>query len=912
MDGKCNGTEYCKDYLYYGDYCENECKTKGEKCITCKKNGICTSCIGDFTFGEKCEKTCDNCTVGCSMDGKCNGTEYCKDKLSHGDYCNEGCETINKNCSTCNKNGICITCSGNFSFGEKCEKTCDNCLVGCSMDGKCNGAEFCKDKLYHGDYCNEGCQTINKNCSTCNKNGVCITCSGNYNYGIYCNNTCGNCETGCTIDGKCNINDEYCKDKLFFGDYCNQSCSAIHANCSTCDKNGKCLTCKNNHSFGEKCDKQCPNCIDGKCDLNGKCINTTSCSQPFYFNVNEYCKGDCRDRCSGDKYCDVNGICISGCRADHFKLSLCDQKCPENCKNSNCSDSNGTCYGCQDESKYGEYCNQTFENDDKLKNCAKVTQDGKECIECKNNMYYGKTCEKSCSLGCEKNNKNEITCFIDGRCENGCLYNYFGSLCEEKCDGCQEKGCDDQGYCKDFKCQEGKYGLKCDGNCTCGVNSNSLECGKFSKECLNCKFGYFGVGCEKQCNYKCKTGLCCIFYDRKDLKSIISIDTDYRFLNARIGNREYKIEIDYNNGFPLTLFNSSEKINCNNINNVSIDHIDGELGPNSLYYFTHYTISGLLYKNSKYEINGQKIDNVDFIIGTKVTCENNTNQVKDIDGVIGLGFFNSISNSLFINDSNKERQNILSYSIDETKAKFSFGAMADDQIDFIDKLTWCDVLFDSDTDIQGKKMTCKLDGMKSSKLSKAFTINNATVTFSLGEKSSFILKYEEQYKKFLEQKYFNDKAEFVDGKDGNYYFLYEKDDIHKLSNFGFVFNNFSYSYEPNLLFNQEMGNGKVKFLIQLSKNVSKSELILGKEFLENIKITINNEEGKIYFYAQNAEFSDEFEDNIEKSNFSLQLGARESAAICLSIVIFINIIAFVIYFFNRKRKMNSKDYIKIE
>ena len=80
IDGKCNiDDKYCKDYLYYGDYCENECKTKGEKCITCDKSGICTSCIGDFTFGEKCEKTCEKCTVGCSMDGKCNGTEYCKD-----------------------------------------------------------------------------------------------------------------------------------------------------------------------------------------------------------------------------------------------------------------------------------------------------------------------------------------------------------------------------------------------------------------------------------------------------------------------------------------------------------------------------------------------------------------------------------------------------------------------------------------------------------------------------------------------------------------------------------------------------------------------------------------------------------------------------------------------------------------
>ena len=911
MNGKCNGTDYCKDKLYYGDFCESECKEINKNCSTCYKNGTCIECSGDFIFGDYCNQTCSNCLTGCTIDGKCYETEeYCKDHLYYGDYCNNTCQSINENCTTCNKNGTCITCKGDFTYGDHCDKTCDKCTIGCAMDGKCNGTEYCKDKLYFGDYCNNTCKSINESCNTCNKNGTCITCSGDFKYGPYCNQICANCLTGCTMDGKCNTKDIYCKNNKYFGEYCNHSCTENNINCTTCYRNKTCITCNNSESYGDSCENLCETCYKGKCHMTGKCIDTEKCSMPFYYN--EYCKEDCRDRCSSEDYCDIKGKCKTHCKIGRYKLPLCNEVCPSNCKNSNCTEE-GICIGCEDETKYKEYCNTSIESVVTFKNCETVTQYGEECIKCKNNLYYDKTCDKECNIGCEKNEKGEATCFKDGRCENGCVYNYFDTYCDKKCDGCLEKGCDDQGYCKEFKCQEGKYGLKCDQNCTCNINSNSLECGKFSKECLNCKFGYFGVECEKQCNYKCKTGLCCIFYDKSDLNGIISFDTNYKYLLAKIGGHEYTIEIDYNYGFPLTLFNSSEKINCSNINNATVDNIEGVVGPFSIYNFTNYIINGFLYKNSSYSINGQKIDKVDLIIGTKVTCKSDIKQTYSADGVIGLGFFNSISNSLFVKESNKDKQNILSYSIiDKDKTKFSFGTMAEEQFVFIDKLTWCNVLFDSDTDIQGKKMTCKLDGMKSSKHSKAFKLNNATVTFSLGEKSSFILKYDEQYKKYLEQQYFNDNAEFVDGNDGYYYFLYEQKDIHKLSNFGFVFNNFSYSYEPNLLFGLEMGNGKSKFMIKLSKNVEKSELVLGKEFLENIIITINNEEGKIYFYAQNAEFSDAFEDNIENSSFSLQLGVRQTAGICLTIVIVINIIAFVIYFFLKKRKMNSKDYIKFD
>ena len=96
-------------------------------------------------------------------------------------------------------------------------------------------------------------------------------------------------------------------------------------------------------------------------------------------------------------------------------------------------------------------------------------------------------------------------------------------------------GCDDQGYCKEFKCKDGKHGLKCDQTCHCSHNSNDLECGKFASECLNCKFGYYGKHCQKTCSYKCQTELCCIFKEYEDEKKTqLFIKTNYKTIKIKI------------------------------------------------------------------------------------------------------------------------------------------------------------------------------------------------------------------------------------------------------------------------------------------------------------------------------------------------------------------------------------------
>ena len=82
--------------------------------------------------------------------------------------------------------------------------------------------------------------------------------------------------------------------------------------------------------------------------------------------------------------------------------------------------------------------------------------------------------------------------------------------------------------------------------------------------------------------------------------------------------------------------------------------------------------------------------------------------------------------------------------------------------------------------------------------------------------------------------------------------------------------------------------------------------------MDDIKFTINNEEARIYFYAQRAEYSNEFENYKESSRFGLSLSPRENSAIILSIIIAFNIIAFVAYYFIKKKRMNSPNYVKIE
>ena len=594
--------------------------------------------------------------------------------------------------------------------------------------------------------------------------------------------------------------------------------------------------------------------------------------------------------------------------------SFCNESClniSDNCKR---CDRDFICTECINKTFYGDNCT------DECFNCPRKIDGNLDdlcyingtCYDnnsrCVNDSYSG----TGCDIPCEKHNDNP-NC---KRCDRGtkCIEchdnSYYGDNCKKECEGCSETGCDIQGYCNEFNCRNATYGLKCNQKCSCDSNSDSLECGKFGAQCLNCKFGYYGKTCQTDCYYKCQTELCCIFKKHKDnIKSKFEISTNYKYIDIMINNTKYKFEIDYNYGYPLTIFNRSANIINGNKYIKTIDYYSNKDFYNEYtQIFTNYIIKSRLLDNVKIKINEKDLF-VRLTIATSVECKPNSDISEDIYGVIGLGFFNSISNSFFEETQTGENDlNILSYSLDENdKVNLLFGNLFEEQIDYVERLTSCKVILDKNTNIQGKKMTCQLDGIKSAQYSEAFQLENAYITFSLGEESSLILGNNQEYQEYFEEIYFKEDYEIKYEQDGNIkYFTYPKDKINKLPNFGFVFNNFFYSYPPDKFFKED------KFLVKINKKTNKTEFVIGKDFLSDIKFTIDNEEAKIYFYAKNAEFSDKFNNHISISDFGIKLEARESAAVCLAIIVFINMVAFGFYYFIKRKKSSDGDYARID
>lgn len=858
---------YCDDKHKKGENCTDLCSENCTEQI-CYKSGKCVNCNDGF-FGDECDQPClDENAKTCSRDTgealTCNVGFYINDKNCS--KCAKGCDG-----DVCDSNTGKCTCKSGF-YGEKCEKECDQKCEGCSStDGKCLK---CKEVGAYGDDCSKSCAEKCFN-NKCDMNGICedkTQCANDSLYGEKC--------------------EEICKD------------------CKSCDIKGVCTTCSDLYHYGGKCAESCENkCTAEGCDINGICNNKVKCANDSLFG--DKCENSCLDRCKS-KCEKSSGNCTDGCNDTKYGFPRCEQNCSNSCKNNKCKDDSGFCDGCEDKHYMGDFCDKEVKSNSETKNCSTADQYGNKCEECEDNAYYGEKCEYKCNEGCGFHNCSKE----DGQC-SPCDKLVYGSYCNISCDGCGEDGCDDQGYCKAFECVKGKYGLKCNETCKCNENSNSLKCGKFSGVCLDCKFGYFGQNCGNPCSYKCKTGLCCLSKG-KELKEEdengLELETDYNLLKVKINEAEYNIEIDYNYGYPLTIFSSVTEVDqsCNNINKNNSFNDTGSDATNFTYKFTNYDVQGKLYKN-QYEVsfgNNMKLTTDLLVAYNIIKCKNiKADNGTKIDGVIGLGFFNNLGEILY--NSGKIKQNLLTYSWDKNKVKLLFGGISDKQKKYVGQLTSCNVILDSTTDIQEKKMTCKLDGLKISEYKDAFGLDDALITFSINEKSSFTVKNGDSLKTYLEKDYFN-KDNFNFNQTTGFYY-YDSEKINKLKDLGFVFNNYAYSYKPSYFFENE--NGKKKFLIHFSNDIGKSEFILGKEFLNTVEFTINNEEAVIYFYTKNAQyFIGDINKNVtEDTSFKLDYSASFSAGMCLMIIIIINLAAFAVYYFMKKRRMNNNiEYMKIE
>lgn len=448
-------------------------------------------------------------------------------------------------------------------------------------------------------------------------------------------------------------------------------------------------------------------------------------------------------------------------------------------------------------------------------------------------------------------------------------------------------------------CPEGKYGADCSQVCECNSWSSSKNCSKLQGRCLDCKFGHFGFNCNQICDPRCKTNLCCALYSKefKDTNKIIS--GDISILTVTINNISLKIAADYNVGYPLAIFNSTIS--------KPLPPFDKESTVKKKCYYTNYgEITGGLYENVPISINEKQIEiNLPVIL-----YKDDIKVDNDINGVIGLGFLNSINENLL--NTSEISENIASYELDDKgdEIKIIFGSLFKDGQRYVHKLSYCNAISNQRSELS---MKCKVDAIGTKKYSDALEINDTYINFSLNEESSFVLKNNNIYKKYIKEYYLKESYFEKTSEDGSIYYCFEKDKINKLNNFGFVMNKYFYYYQADVFFTMDDQVNKVicgdsnyaKFMVEFTDKDEKIGIVFGKKFYSHTQFTIDNEERKIYLYTRNAEY---FLGN-SKTEFTSTPGSSYSpliiSIIIVSIALLLNILSFLIYFLCKRKKQQK-------
>ena len=445
-------------------------------------------------------------------------------------------------------------------------------------------------------------------------------------------------------------------------------------------------------------------------------------------------------------------------------------------------------------------------------------------------------------------------------------------------------------------CELGKYGENCEKECTCTEWSSSNLCSVLEGRCLDCKFGHFGKKCKDICRPECKTNLCCAVKDEDFVKSKKTIKSNVSILKIHIGNYTFNIATDYNRGYPLTIFQ-------NRLNSTTQTAINTYLSERSVnkqsYSFTNYNINGFSYKCKDIYIgdsNNFKLD-LEIIMDESIPQNNSQN----ISGVIGLGFLNSINKRLF-SDHNISL-NIASYEIKKEKVSILFGDLFKNQKKYVHKLSYCKSLEETSSNI----MKCEVDGIKGKSHSDALKLDNIQIEFSLNQDSSFVLNDDERYKNYIKKYYFdnsNYRERIITKGNGNRtYYCFKHSKINKLTDFGFVINNYSYTYNADKFFienSEECENKYSNFFLEFDND--RVCLTLGKNFFKDSQITIDNEERILYFYTKNVEyFSGDFVREFTSSP-SLVRNPFVMSLIFVVCILLLNIFTFLLYFYFKRKK----------
>lgn len=306
-DGDCNASEYCSDF----GFCEYGCRVDPDNCIEC------TIWPDDCLLEEVyCSETYRRCATGCSSDDECQVDQYCALDGQSG-TCVEGCRTDPDNCPSiegydvyCDASRDPRACvhSGDCTSDELCHEMfyCDNydCIMGCRTDpDNCGSGQYCQDETHE-------CVPISCDCEESEADWVCderCNDAGSATY-YYCDRDSQSCRYGCRVfeDGSHNCP---------FAEICDV---ATHTCIPGCETDDDC-------PFRRWCDlslenPECvPGCNPGECDKDEYCdMEPTSAS--YHQCIGLPCDDD--TGCPEGTYCNVDGMCVDGCR-------IAPDSCPE-------------------------------------------------------------------------------------------------------------------------------------------------------------------------------------------------------------------------------------------------------------------------------------------------------------------------------------------------------------------------------------------------------------------------------------------------------------------------------------------------------------------------------------------------------------------------------------------------------
>ncbi|XP_078328362.1 uncharacterized protein LOC144623702 isoform X2 [Crassostrea virginica] len=186
--------------------------------------------------------------------------------------------------------------------------------------------------------------------------------------------------------------------------------------------------------------------------------------------------------------------------------NACSKQCPQNCQESRCNITEGTCLGCLpgykgprcdeecDGRKYGMECSQMCGKCYRSEQCHHVNGScpngcdvgifGENCVTACLEGFYGFNCLTECSKNCGVPGKCDRE---TGECRDGCQAGWKKPSCKAQCDS-------------------GMFGQNCTESC--GKCLKKEKCDHINGSCLNgCDLGYRGNLCIE--SERCGPWTCC-------------------------------------------------------------------------------------------------------------------------------------------------------------------------------------------------------------------------------------------------------------------------------------------------------------------------------------------------------------------------------------------------------------------